>query len=319
MFTRLASAVLVVFLWGIAPIGAMADPAGRVVFSGTWGSGPHQIGMNPAAPDMLPQGPFMGPGGFRIDSSHVLWISDSVHKCIKGFSTGDANQPPHVFPCHFSRLGDLAVTNDEIFVVAMEPRGIHVLDKSTGAAKRHIPIPLVNPGRLLVISADLIALEDPDGGPWLIQGDQAARHTSSALETVGTADFLFGTLYDLDPASRKILQAGWFGPKDEPDLFAVFRRPGGNIAFSRLIGLIDQTPVLVTLTASAPQSLEFSHFDRNGGVSQHLVIPVRGSIHLPSQWLLGAGTTLYAFSADLQGFSVTAYDFPGTQETGTKK
>jgi hypothetical protein len=282
---------------------------GRVIFRGTWGSGLDQIGMRLAAPDMLPQAPFMGPGGFRLDPDGTLWLSDSVQGCVKGFSITSPKAPPRIFLCPFARLGDLAVTSDAIFVVAMEPRGIHILDKTTGHVRKHIPIPLVNPGRIMITDSGGIIIEDPDGGPWLVGTEGAARHPAGALESVGNADVLFGTLYDFEAESRKIIKAGLHGPGDEPDLFTIFRRRGGRIAFSRLVGMVDGNPVLAVLTASAPQTMEMVGFDENGREARQARLPVSGSIFLPSQWIIGPKSMILAFSADLTGFTVTRYDF----------
>ncbi|HQG29282.1 MAG TPA: hypothetical protein PLY73_12095, partial [Candidatus Ozemobacteraceae bacterium] len=77
-------AFLLLFL---IPAFACAEPLScPVVREISWGDGIGRLGIIFQDRGQLPEGPFMGPGGFRVDADGGIWISDSVQKAVKRFA-----------------------------------------------------------------------------------------------------------------------------------------------------------------------------------------------------------------------------------------
>lgn len=288
------------FVGFIIPANGQTFRSPEKVFSGTWGTATNQIGLQLAAPDMPPQGPFMGPGGFRVDSDESIWFSDSVQGAIKHYVKGRGES----FPVAAKKLGDLFVTPENIYLCSLEPQGINVYEKKSGKLLRVIPVPFRTPGRLLVADNDHIAVEETGGGLWIIVSGKPVLHQAEAMEPVGDSANLYGTLFDFDLSSRKIIKAGWDEKTAEPTLFALPTFKGRKIAFSRLIGATPAGPWASWLLASSPSSLTLTRFKGDGKVDATLDIPLLSACYMSSTLIVGNDGRIYGFQSDLMGFSV---------------
>jgi hypothetical protein len=292
---------LLVLLLSLTGVSLRAQTTPERYFYGTWGTGTTQIGLWPAAPDMLPQGPFMGPGGFRVDTDGAVWISDSVQRQIKRFHQGNVT----TIPVPALKLGDLAVSATRVAVCTVEPTGVMLFDKKSGKEIRRHAIALKTPGRLLMTPTHALAIEETGSGLWLIaSGSAPERHPAAALEPVGDDLQLFGMLYDFEDSSRKVIRAGWAGETSEPSLFAFFRAPGTRIVFCRTLALIDQLPLAVFVTADSPGEMRFVQFSADGTVAGERRAPIFPCCYLPSTVIANHDGTIFLMKADMKGFEI---------------
>jgi len=287
-------------------IGLCLNPAfgeGKLekVFSVDWGTASNQIGIKFLEPGILPATPFSGPGGFRVGIDGSIWISDSINGSIKKFSKGKVD----AFRVMAEKLGDLFLFESKVFVCTLNPNGIKILDSQTGVEEKFIPMLFKNPRRLLVQSANKIAVEEMEGGTWILFGNNPPfMHSAKALEAVGNSSYLFGTLFDFDPLSRKIIRANWSEKNVEPELFTIYRSTGGELVFSKLVGQVKELPVLMTLCAQRAEALDFTFFDSEGKVSKVLTGPPMDVCYFPSTWIIGNDENLYGVQADLKSLSI---------------
>lgn len=268
------------------------------ILHGLWGSGSAQIGLKLLEPGALPAAPFHGPGGFRPAADGRIWISDSVNHRLIGFGTGQ----PLIIPVPARVLGDLEISGDKAFICTLDPNGVGVIDLKSGKQLNHVAIPFKSPNRLFVCAEDRFSVSETQGGLWVVISGKPSLHPAQALEPIGNKDLLFGTLFDFDPSSRKIIKAGWNGENDEPALFALFNLPGQRIVFSRLYGMHHDSPVLGIVSASSPERLQFITFDNNGKASPFAEVPLLDGPPLPFPWVIGSDGYLYGMSGDLEGF-----------------
>lgn len=268
------------------------------ILSGSWGSGPSQLGLRFPEPGVMPAAPFQGPGGFRPAPDGKVWISDSVNARLIGLGSGT----PQTIPVAASGLGDIELLADTAFVCTTQPQGIAIIDLKAGKQINHLALPVRIPHRLFVSGKNRIAISEPGGGIWALIDGKPQQHPAKALEPIGTKDHLFGTLFDFDQSSRKIIKAEWQGENDEPTLFAIFRAPGENLVYSRLYGMWRGAPVLGFVSASEPTRLQFAGFDETGKSSLLVSVPLLDGPSLPSSWLIGYDGALYGFSGDADHF-----------------
>lgn len=291
--------LLLLMIMGCAHAALPECPVTREI---PWGSAPEQLGVIFQDKGQLPEGPFMGPGGFRVDSEGGIWIADSVPKAVKQFKPDGAVR---VYPVKGAKLGDLYLFDKEIAVVTGSPDGIAFIDRSTGSETRRIDAPLGMPGRLAVFDKEHVALAIADGGVRTFIGGKAELHPAGALEPVGTAETLYGTLYDFDAKSRAIIRAGWTGETSEPNLFARYAvSDDDTIVFSRLLGMADGFPVLMLVTRSEPAVYLIVKFDKDGKPVAEIRIPIYAGSHLPAAWIQGDDGFLYAAEADEKAFRI---------------
>ncbi|HNV71128.1 MAG TPA: hypothetical protein PKO06_15605 [Candidatus Ozemobacteraceae bacterium] len=275
--------------------------AETVLLQGTWGSAPHQLGLRLQAPGELPAAPYMGPGGFRLTPDGALWVSDSVNRCLKRLAKGS---PPLLLPVEAERLGDLEVQGHAVSVVTRDPHGIMVFDSESRRRTAWIPFSAKSPGRLLGCGEDRLILEDPADGPWLIENGKVRPHPAKAIEPAGTEARLFGTLYDFDDTSRKIIVAGWKEEESEPELFSLYKSGGRRIVFSRLLNTMGSSPLLTVVTASDPQKLELIGFDEKGNPTRAGFLPILSGPYLATPWVRTPDGLYIGFSGTPEGFRI---------------
>ncbi len=301
MVTGWVAGVVLMLLGSLAcPPFVTASDVTEVILQGTWGSAPEQLGMRPPSPGVLPDAPFQGPGGFRVDAAGAVWITDSVNRAVKVFREGRVD----LFPIDAGGLGDLDLVGDAVAVVTRDPDGIILLRQQDGAEVRRIPVPCRSPGRLQAVDDQRLLLDDLAGGLWWIREGTVATHPAEAMEPVGTAERLYGIVYDFDQSSRKIVWSGWKDEASEPEMFALLRVPGQRIVFTRLLGLQDQTPWVLVVTTGEPGTYRALHIGADGKVAKETRLPVLTGTWLPAWWVAGPCPVVYGFRSDTQGFTV---------------
>lgn len=267
-----------------------------------WGVASDQLGIVFQDVGQLPEGPFMGPGGFRVDADGGIWISDSVQMAVKRFAPDGTTR---VYPVNARKLGDLFLLGMELAVVTGSPDGVAFIDRETGSETRRIDAPLGMPGRLAVFDTGRVALARNEGGVRMFFGGKAEVHPAEALEPVGTAQTLFGTSYEFDAASRVIIRAGWTGETSEPETFARYTVSGNDsIVFSRLLGMAGGFPALMLVTRAEPDVYRIVRFDADGKATAEIRVPVYAGCPLPTAWILGDDGFLYAGEADAKVFRI---------------
>ncbi|NLI75702.1 MAG: hypothetical protein GX442_04580 [Candidatus Riflebacteria bacterium] len=291
----------IAFLLGVACVTrAPASDVAEIVLQGGWGSQPEQLGLTMPAPGMLPEVPFQGPGGFRVDAQGGVWISDSVNRAVKVFREGKVE----IFPIPATGLGDLDLCGEAFYVCTRSPDGIFVGRQDDGGEIRRIALACRSPGRLQVVDENRILLADGDGGLWWIRNGEPGRHPAEVMEPVGTAEHVFGIVYDLDESSRSIVRSGWTEQESEPGMFALLKFPKERIAFSRLLGLQDGNPWVMMVMASNPGQYRVFRLDGDGKVVREARLPVLTGAWLPAWWVAGPCPVVYGFRSDPQGFSI---------------
>ncbi len=267
-----------------------------------WGDGMGQVGIIFQDRGQLPEGPFMGPGGFRVDADGGIWISDSVQKAVKRF---DRNGGILKYAVKAAKLGDLFLLGTEFAVITGSPDGIAFIDRTTGSETRRIDTKGLLRGRLNVFDKDHIAVGGNEGGVFLYMGKTWEMHPAPALEPVGTPDALFGTLYEFDARSRVIIRAAWTGEASDPEVFARYKLAGTNeIVFSRLLGMSGGFPAFMLVTRAEPAAYRIVRFDADGKAVSELQVPIFPGCPLPSPWIQGEDGTLYAAEADEKAFRI---------------
>ena len=271
-----------------------------------WGKGPAAVGLRFPEPGMLPSTPFLGPGGFRIDTDGALWVSDSVNRRIKRFAPG---QPVRAFPVRAAGLGDLEVTAEEVYVVQRGPFGVARYEKASGDLKTVVAIPYRTPGRLRVIASTTLLLKEEGSRLWTVVNGKPVAHPAEALEPVYNGTHLFGVQYEFLDDSRRLLACRLEYRPAEPDQFTLFQTPGRRIVFNRLAGIRDGRPVLLVLFADRPDQFEVYSFTANGRPDLSGTLPVLPGCGLAAPWILGPDGNWYGLSPDLKGFSILRREF----------
>jgi len=293
-------AFLLVFLVPACAFAALPDcPVVREI---PWGSATSQLGIIFQDREQLPEGPFMGPGGFRVDAEGGIWISDSVQKSVKRFAP---NGGVHEYSVKAAKLGDLSLLGTEFAVITGSPDGIAFIDRTTGSETRRIDTRGLLRGRLNVIDKDHIVVGGNEGGVFLYMGKTWENHPAPALEPVGTSDTLFGTLYEFDAKSRVIIRAAWTGEASDPEVFARYKVSGTDeIVFSRLLGMVGGFPSFMLVTRAEPKVYRIVRFDADGKAVSELQVPIFPGCPLPSPWIQGEDGVLYAAEADEKAFRI---------------
>ncbi len=297
---RILRAFLLLFLIPACACATLPDfPIVREI---PWGSGTSRLGITFQDRGQLPEGPFMGPGGFRVDAEGGVWISDSVQKSVKRFAPDGGILS---YPVKAAKLGDLFLLGTEVAVITGSPDGIAFIDRATGSETRRIETKGLLRGRLNIIDKDHILVGGNEGGVFLYMGTTWEMHPASALEPVGTADTLFGTLYEFDVTSRVIIRAAWTGEASDPEAFARYKLTGADeIVFSRLLGMSGGFPAFMLVTRADPAAYRIVRFDADGKVVSERKVPIFPGCPLPSPWIFGEDGALYAAEADDTSFRV---------------
>lgn len=293
-------AFLLLFL---IPACACAElPGCPVVREISWGDGMGQLGIIFQDRGQLPEGPFMGPGGFRVDADGSIWISDSVQKSVKRFAR---NGGILKYSVKAAKLGDLFLLGPEFAVITGSPDGIAFIDRTTGSETRRIDTKGLMNGRLNVIDKAHIVVGGNEGGVFLYMGKTWEKHPAPALEPVGTSEALFGTLYEFDETSRVIIRAAWTGEASDPEVFARYKIPASDqVVFSRLLDISGGFPVFMLVTRAEPAAYRIVRFDADGKAVSELQVPIFPGCPLPSPWIQGEDGILYAAEADEKAFRV---------------
>ncbi|HOY68508.1 MAG TPA: hypothetical protein PLP29_16640 [Candidatus Ozemobacteraceae bacterium] len=305
MLLRAALAVMALLMMipTTAYAGPSAPPDCPVIREIAWGTATECLGIIFQDRGQLPEGPFMGPGGFRVDAQGGIWVSDSVGKAVKLFpADGGAVR---AFPVNAAKLGDLWVSAAEIVVVTGSPDGIAVIDRESGREIRRIDAPIGTPGRLTVFTPERIALGRADGGVMMFIDGKPELHPAGALEPVGTSETLYGTLYEFDVKSRVVIRAAWTGEASDPETFARYTVPSEDrIVFSRLLGMSGGLPVLLLVTKADPSVYRLVRLDADGKPASEAILPILPGSPLPSSWIQGEDGQLYAAEADERAFRI---------------
>lgn len=292
----------------------------KVVLQGNWGNSQNEIGVKLIEDKILPNGPFMGPGGFRVDENERIFISDSINNCIKIFNS---NQISDIIKVKATYLGDIDTYKNCVYVVTKNPDGIAEYDLQTKAQKNFFNISFGTPGRILVVNDQLILLEDFTGKIWAVINNKVYEIQLSTLEPVADSNFIFGISIDLEPTQRKILVAKLLTNKElnnaptrnnkyngtniisEPRQFCVLKEDS-NILYAKLMGLMNSTPIIIYIKANNEKKYNLVFTDRHGNITSRFNdIPILSGCWMPSYWILSKDfKSLFGFESDTQGFKV---------------
>jgi|GEM_PF-1206016 len=313
MRTGFCSILLIALTMNFFPLPGLCSDVSEIVLQGTWGSESEQVGIKYPSPGVLPDAPFMGPGGFRVDPQGAVWISDSVNRSVKVFHEGKVE----VFPIAAEKLGDLDLYGGAFYVCTKNPDGVFIGNQADGAELRRIAIPFKSPGRLNIIDENHFLVGEnggtgnqtpsggsPDGGVWVVKEGVPSRHPAEVMEPVGNAERIFGIVYDLEESSRKIVYSGWTLDESEPILFSILRQPGQRIVYNRILGLQEGQPWVLILNAATPSDYRAILLGLDGKVVKDIPLSLLTGCYLPAYWIPGTWPALYGMLSDPQGFTV---------------
>lgn len=286
-----------------------------------WGSGPSDLAIRLESVETLPSGPYLGPGGFAVDDSGRIWISDSPNRQLKGFkppAPGAPDPNPVIIDLPTGRLGDVACAEGRVAVVSAEAGAILVVDPDAPREKRVATwkVGFRSPGRLLPTTTAcggaegtgaqrLWLLDEPGAGTWMVGPVAAARHPVAAIEPVGSPERLFGMLYDFDPLRRRLIVASWSGPGADAETIGLLVSPDASrIAYSLTLADDAGRPVLGVVTASAPHRLQILATDADGNTHPTGSLPLFRSVFLPGTWKRAGDGAWYGTAADLTGLTI---------------
>ncbi|MBF0544431.1 MAG: hypothetical protein HQM08_08355 [Candidatus Riflebacteria bacterium] len=272
------------------------------IFKGHFGPGESDVGIKFLTPDILPETPFCGPGGFFPDKEERIWISDSIQKKLKAFSASESFS----IEIPAKKLGDLCIKNGQVFLCTKDPDCIMIIDIQSKKVKRTIPLNYNTPRRILVVDENHLAVEETDGNCWIIFNGIPELHPAQVIEAVGNTEKLFGISNTFENDSRNIVYCGWEKEKNDPEIFSHLKLPENRIVFSKVMGYSETNESLMVgcVLASQPNSLSVISFDSNGAQKELGSLPLQESIYLPSQWVFANGNSFYGLSATATEFKI---------------
>ncbi len=271
---------------------------------GEWGKEVNQLGIRFPSPGVMPVAPYQCVGGYDVDDSGRLWLTDSVNRMLKSVK----NKEWSYIMTSFDRMGDIACFENKLFVVTRAPDGIAVINPESGKVEQQLRIDFNNPGRIRIFAAGIIGVEEPGVGLWIVRNGKAELHPAVSLEAVGDNKTLYGLQYNFEASSRTIVSAELAEQPQEPETIALFEA-GDNIVFSKMAGLLNQRPAFMVVTQSKPAFLSLYSLDQQQQPQKRAELPVLEAPFLTSNWKICSDGRLYGFEGTATGgFRILRYD-----------
>lgn len=295
-----SATMLCVFVFSLMFAQSVTAQKPVLVVKGAWGKEVNQLGINLPALGVMPIAPYNCIGGYDVDASGEIWLSDSINGQLKLYK----NKQWSYILLNYGKLGDLACFGKRIYVVTREPDGVAIINPETGKPEKHIRIEFKNPGRLTVISDKVLLVEEPGTGLWVCKDEKAALHPAASLEAIGTGKRLFGVQFNLENDSRTVISAELSDEVQEPETLGLYEA-GEKILFCKMAGIVDEKPVIMTITQSAPATIKFIKFGDNFGLEKQLELEVLDGPFLHTNWKLCSDGNLYGFAGNAsEGFKI---------------
>jgi len=275
-----------------------------LVAQGQWGKEVNQIGIRFPSPGVMPVAPYQCVGGYDVDDSGRLWLTDSVNRMLKSVK----NKEWSYIMTSFDKMGDIACFEKKLYVVTRAPDGVAVIDPESGKVEQQLRVSFANPGRLMVFAAGIIGVEEPGVGLWIVRNGKADLHPAVSLEAVGDGKTVYGLQYNFEAGSRTIVSAELAEQPQEPETLTLFEA-GDNIVFSKMAGLINQRPAFMVVTQSKPNFLSLYALDQQQQPKKRAELPILEAPFLTSNWKLCSDGHLYGFEGTATGgFKIHRYD-----------
>lgn len=269
----------------------------QIIVKGDWGKKSDQLGISLLAPGVMPTAPFMGIGGYDVSPDGRLFVADSVNRQIKSFQGREWRETM----VNAQALGEVCFFKNKLYLISKNPDGVIVFDTAGEKIEKQIKVPFKSPGRIACLDRDLIVVEELAGGIWLIKGDKATMHPAIALQACGNQNAVFGLQKDLLGENFQIIKAEISKEAQEPEVISLIENENRTV-FARLAGLIDNDPVIITVSENDPANLKFSLI---GAENKSISLPALDGPYLISSWKLCSDGSLYGFSGHAsEGFKI---------------
>ncbi len=274
-----------------------------LVVKGQWGKETNQLGIRFPSPNVMPVAPYQCVGGYDVDESGRLWLTDSVNRMLKNYK----NKEWSYIMTSFDKMVDITCFEKKLYVVTRAPDGVAVINPESGKVEQQLRIDFSNPGRIKVFAAGVIGVEEPGVGLWIIRDGKAELHPAASLEAVGDIKTVYGLQYNFEAGSRTIVSAELAAQPQEPETIALFEA-GDNIVYSKMVGLIGQQPAFMVVTQSRPEV--FMLYSLNQQQPQKRAeLPIFEAPFLTSSWKLCSDGRFYGFEGTASGgFRILRYD-----------
>ncbi len=296
----LIMSAIMLFIAGAAVQGAEVS----LFVKGEWGKEANQLGIRFPSPGVMPVAPYQCVGGYDVDESGRLWLTDSVNRMLKSVK----NKEWSYIMTSFDKMGDIACFEKKLYVVTRAPDGVAIISPESGKVEQQLRIDFNNPGRLRVFAIGIIGVEEPGVGLWIVRNGKAELHPAISLEAVSDGKTLYGLQYNFEAGSRTIVSAELSEQPQEPETLALFEA-GDNIVFSKMAGLIDQRPAFMVVTQSKPNFLCLYALDQQLQPQKRADLPILEAPFLTSNWKLCSDGRLYGFEGTATGgFRIVRYD-----------
>ncbi len=293
--TKLNKSLILIFLLNFASALFGADT--QVIVKGTWGKKTDQLGISFLAPGILPTAPFMGIGGYEVDNNGRLYISDSVNRQIKSYFKKEWRE---TF-VNSEGLGEVCLFAGKLFIVSRNPDGFIIFDTESEKIEKTVKVPFKSPGRIAVLAKNLVLIEELSGGLWLVENEVPRLHPAVALQACGDANAVYGLQKDLLSENLQVIRAEISKEFQEPEVVNIVEISIRKV-FARLAGMVGNSPVLATVAADQPDTIQFQRMDGQG---QTVSLPVLEGPYLISSWKICSDGQFYGFSGTAsEGFKI---------------
>lgn len=289
---------LITFLFLAIFVGCLSAQDLKVIARGNWGKKSDQLGVNLLAPGVLPTAPFMGPGGYDVDSQGRIWIADSVNRQIKSFFNREWRETM----VNSEGLGEVTLHENKLYVISRNPNGFLIFDTDSEKVEKLVKVEWKSPGRIAVLRKGLIAIEELAGGVWLIEDEKTFFHPAIALQACGEGKFIFGLQKDLLSDNLHIIRAELAQETQEPEVTGIFENEDRSV-FAKLAGISGGTPVLAIINANAPGQYRFIRIGDKA--ETEITLPVFDGPYLQMCWKLCSNGKFVGFAGEAAaGFKI---------------
>ncbi len=271
----------------------------KVITEGKWGKKSDQLGINMIEPGILPTGPFMGPGGFDVETSGKIWISDSVNHQIKSWFNREWRET--MVNCN--ALGEVCLAGSKLYVVTRDPNGFIIFNTTAEKIEKQVKVDFKSPGRIASLRSNLIAIEELSGGVWLIEDEKPAFHPAIAMQACGNGTHVFGLQKDLLSENQQIVRAELSKEVQEPEVVGVLESEN-RVVYARLATLLDDDPVIMITSETEPQTLQFVRVSVNG--ESRVKLPLIDGPYMISPWKICSDGKIYTLGGNAEGFKIFA-------------
>ncbi|PKL43323.1 MAG: hypothetical protein CVV42_20280 [Candidatus Riflebacteria bacterium HGW-Riflebacteria-2] len=291
---------MLLFLAGNAAQGAEIS----LVAQGQWGKETNQIGIRFPSPGVMPVAPYQCVGGYDVDDSGRLWLTDSVNRMLKSYK----NKEWSYIMTSFDKMGDISCFEKKLYIVTRSPDGVAVINPENGKVEQQLRIDFNNPGRIRLFAAGIIGVEEPGVGLWIVRDGKAELHPAISLEAVGDSKTVYGLQYNFEAGSRTIVSAELATQPQEPETIALFEA-GDNIVFCKMAGMLGKRPAFMIVTQAKPEVLAIYQLNPQQQPLKRAELPVFEAPFLTSSWKLCSDGRFYAFEGTATGgFKIHRYD-----------